>query len=238
RMIAQAAPDIIGFQEVEAVQADWLKAEFPSHTFHGVGRADGVRRGEFAPIMFRTSRFSLEREGHFWLSETPEVAGSRGWDGACERMASWVLLEDQTCDRTLFVINTHLDHVGQLARRNGLALIRTRIDALAADACILVTGDFNLAADSDLARTLMHPPHDGGRALTDTFRAVFPSRDTDEATFNGWNRVIDGDRIDWILASPQFNVLGASIERARPGDRFASDHFMVTASLRYQPTPP
>jgi endonuclease/exonuclease/phosphatase family metal-dependent hydrolase len=238
RAINDANPDIIGLQEVEALQADWLIETLPSHAFHGVGRADGSRRGEFAPILYRTSRFSLERAGHFWLSETPETPGSRGWDGACERMASWVLLHDKTCNSKVFVLNTHLDHVGQLARKNGLELIRDRIASLAGDASVIITGDFNLSADSDLARTLINVAREGEGTLADTFRSLYPARDIDEATFNGWKPIINGDRIDWILASPQFTTLAASIERARPQGQFASDHFMVRATIRYQVTTP
>lgn len=238
RVIQEANPDIIGLQEVEAVQADWLREQFPSHTFHGVGRADGARGGEFAPILVRGSRFTIEQAGHFWLSETPEIAGSKGWDGACERMASWARLRDRTTNRTILILNTHLDHVGVLARRNGLELIRSRIRSLAGDSCVIVTGDFNLAADQDPANLLIHPMDPDSSALHDTFRTVFPIRDADEATFNGWKRVIDGSRIDWILASSHLTPLGASIERAEPGGRFASDHFMVTATLRYAPPAP
>ena len=119
-------------------------------------------------------------------------------------------------------------------RRNGLALVRSRIESLAGDAAVIVTGDLNLSADSDLARTLIGASAQGRLDLADTFRAIFPQRDIDEATFNG-QVIINGERIDWILASPRFAAVGASIERTRPVNTFASDHFMVTAHLVVRP---
>ncbi|MBL8757124.1 MAG: endonuclease/exonuclease/phosphatase family protein, partial [Phycisphaerae bacterium] len=114
--IAAWNADIIGMQEVEAEQADWLRARFPRYVFHGVGRTDGQRAGEFAPILFRRDRFEPVESGHFWLSPTPETPGSRGWDAALERMASWARLKDRATGRTLLVLNTHLDHRGVEAR--------------------------------------------------------------------------------------------------------------------------
>ena len=64
--------------------------------------------------------------------------------------------------------------------------------------------------------------------------------DTDpvNATFNGFKQVINGERIDWILASPRLAAVGASIERTRPVNTFASEHFMVTAHLLVLPASP
>lgn len=232
--IERESPDVLGLQEVEAVQADWLRGALPAYGFHGVGRADGERKGEFAPVMFRTERFEMLEGGHFWLSETPEVPGSRGWDGACERMASWVRLRDRATSGTLLVLNTHLDHVGVRARSGGLALIRERLGTLRREGdAVIVTGDFNTGADGEQAPTLIGG--EGPLRLVDTFRDVFPTRDDDEATFNAWLFTLKGERIDWVLASPDLCAVSAAIDRRVPGGRHPSDHYPVTARLRRWP---
>jgi len=38
--------------------------------------------------MYKTERFELVDSGHYWLSETPEVAGSKSWDSSLPRMVS------------------------------------------------------------------------------------------------------------------------------------------------------
>ena len=231
--------DIIGLQEVEAVQADWLQALLSTHTFHGVGRTDGARKGEFAPILFRTDRFTLKDSGHFWLSPTPEVVGSKGWDASLERMASWVRLFDNATEHHVLVINTHLDHRGTEARAQSLALIRARAADLARGAHVIITGDFNTSADAPPAPALLAAVADPALALHDTFRRVYPTRDIDEATFSTWNTpparplTIAGDRIDWIVASDTFETMSAEIDRRTPQSRLISDHYPVHARLRY-----
>ncbi|MFZ4575153.1 MAG: endonuclease/exonuclease/phosphatase family protein [Phycisphaerales bacterium] len=217
-------PDVLGLQEVEAEQADWLRAQFPEYDFHGVGRIDGERKGEFAPIMVRASRFERLDAGHFWLSPTPDVPGVKGWDAACERMASWMRVKDRETGTELFLLNTHLDHVGTKAREESIKLIRAKVAALANGAPVVLTGDFNCAADAHAAA--------GFPDLRDSFRTVFPLRDADEATFTGWKPTINGERIDWILTSDRLEAVDAGIQRVAPGGHPLSDHYPVTALLR------
>lgn len=230
--IRTADPDLLGLQEVEAVQADWLLANFPDHSFVGVGRLDGKRAGEFAPILFRTDRYTLLASGHFWLSPSPDVPGSRGWDAACERLATWARLRDSVSGRTVLIVNTHLDHVGQQARLNSARLIRRQIDLLRDGADVIVTGDFNTAPEGpdgkpSPVQAALTTPGD----LSDSYRRLFPTPDKLEATFCEWDRRMMGDRIDWILASPELAVEAAAIERRMHQRRTPSDHFPVTAVL-------
>lgn len=235
--IAAWNADIMGMQEVEAEQADWLRARFPRYVFHGVGRTDGQRAGEFAPILFRRDRFEAIESGHFWLSPTPETPGSRGWDAALERMATWARLKDRASGRSLLVLNTHLDHRGAEARVRSLELIRERVASLAKGDPVIITGDFNTSADGEPARALRTPETDG-LGLYDTFRHVYPTPDRDENTFCDWDtppakplRLL-GDRIDWIIASRGVETVWSDIDRRTPGGRLISDHFPVRARLR------
>jgi hypothetical protein len=92
--IAAYAPDLIGFQEVVAVQHDALTARLTDYAFSGVARDDGQRKGEWSCIGYRKARFTAVAEGNFWLSETPEVIGSKSWDAALTRICSWVRLRE------------------------------------------------------------------------------------------------------------------------------------------------
>ena len=109
-LIRSEAVDLLGTQEVLANQFDDLQALLPGYRAVGVGREDGARAGEFNAVFFRSDRFELLDSGVFWLSEEPETPGSKGWDGACERLATWTVLRDKS-GRELLFINTHLDHV-------------------------------------------------------------------------------------------------------------------------------
>ena len=86
------------------------------------------------------------------MSETPEIAGSRGWDGACERIASWGKLKDKISGKEYFALNTHLDHIGVVARREGVSLILDRVNELSDGLPVIVTGDFNAEPESDVIK--------------------------------------------------------------------------------------
>ena len=139
-LIRSEAVDLLGTQEVLANQFDDLQALLPGYRAVGVGREDGARAGEFNAVFFRSDRFELLDSGVFWLSEEPETPGSKGWDGACERLATWTVLRDKS-GRELLFINTHLDHVGEQARREGVALLLRRIETLRDGRPVILTGE-------------------------------------------------------------------------------------------------
>src|SRR4030095_12411577 len=93
--IDEFKPDLIGMQEVLPFQAAQIKSHFKGYDFVGVGRDDGKNKGEMAPLLFRRDRFEKLREGVFWLSETPEMPGSKSWDAAITRLVMWTELRDK-----------------------------------------------------------------------------------------------------------------------------------------------
>lgn len=141
--------DIIGTQEVLHSQLTELKQQLSDkYTALGVGRDDGNTRGEYAALWYKSSRFLLCDSGNFWLSETPHIAGSLGWDAACVRIATWAILRDKASGHELLAINTHFDHMGQTARIESAKLILNQADSLSHGRPIIVTGDFNATPDS------------------------------------------------------------------------------------------
>ena len=88
------SPDLLGTQETLAGQRDFLEATLSGYGVVGVGRDDGQAKGEMAALFYRKARFEEVKHGHFWLSETPEKVGSKGWDAALPRISSCVLLKD------------------------------------------------------------------------------------------------------------------------------------------------
>ena len=229
-------PDLLGMQEVLLFQADWLRKQLPEYAFHGVGREDGKTRGEMVPIFYKTNRFSLLQSGHFWLSETPNVPGSRSWDSSLPRMVSWVVLRDlQTGTRFLYM-NTHFDHRGRVARAASARLIRQWVQTHAADLPVLLTGDFNSTENSEPYQILVQ-----GRGLPqkaipwiDAYRVIHPTPTEWEATAHGWRGTRKGRRIDWIIHSPDFVPLEAVIIHYQDSGHYPSDHYPVFAAIRYR----
>ncbi len=117
-------PDLFGLQEALQGQIDDLVARLPQYAWFGVGRDDGRSAGEGTPIFYRRDRFTLLDQGTFWLSETPEVPGSKSWDAAITRIATWGRFVDRTTGTRFLYLNTHFDHIGQTARERSAATHR------------------------------------------------------------------------------------------------------------------
>ena len=228
-LIRDGQPDVLGLQEVLASQAADLRAGLPEYEFIGVGREDGAEKGEFVPLMYRRQRFELVDSGWFWLSQTPQQPGSMGWDAACPRIATWARLRPREMPaRMLRVINVHLDHQGILARAASAQLLR-RWAAANAGEPLIVTGDFNCGPDSQPYRALLDPGTDGIR-LRDAGRSD-SQPGPDEGTYHAFTGQPQSGRIDWILASDDFRVLSADIDRTSFNAHYPSDHFPVWAEL-------
>lgn len=226
-------PDLLGTQEVLDFQAEFLIENLPGYAFHGVGRDDGKRKGEFVPVMYRKDRFELVQSGHFWLSESPDVPGSVSWDSSLTRMCSWVILRDKQGKEQPFAVgNAHFDHRGQQARLESAKLIRERVDAISENMAVIVMGDFNTGEDDAPYAALVKGEFSEKEPLIDTYRAIEPLRSDREATFSRWTGNREGRRIDWIIHTPDIVTLHALINYTNEDGRFPSDHYPVQAIVR------
>lgn len=146
--IKETKADIIGTQEALNYQKKFLDRKLKGYASVGVAREDGKEDGEYSAIFYRKDRFKAIECGNFWLSETPDVP-SLGWDAACIRIASWAFLEEKATGKRFFFVNTHLDHVGAVARREGVKLLCRKAKEIGGDCPMIITGDFNSGKDSD-----------------------------------------------------------------------------------------
>ena len=236
--IADANPDLLGTQETLAFQRDELAAGLPGYAVVAAGRDDGHEAGEMTAIFYREARFEQIDAGHFWLSPTPDVVGSKGWDAALPRIASWVRLRDRQQPRgqPVLFLNTHFDHRGAEARRESARLIRRWLTQQAADCRVIVSGDFNAAEGSAPYQALFADDAAASEAgllpLVDTLRQVTPASQANEGTFTGFDASqVGGARIDWIGCSRDWRVISAEIDRTSDAGRTPSDHAAVIAVL-------
>lgn len=230
-VIQRVQPDLIGYQEVLDFQFDALAARFPELAAEGVGRDDGRRQGEFSSLAYRRDRFTRLAGGTFWLSETPDVPGSKSWDAALPRICTWVRLRETATGRELLFANTHFDHRGQVARREAARVLGERLGPVAAGGPAILTGDLNVTEDTVAYRALLDPA--GPLRWADAHRAVHPRREADEATFHGFKGTVAGSRIDFILHTAPFRATAAGIDRHARAGRYPSDHYPVNAVLAW-----
>lgn len=236
-VIDSYAPDILGAQELLDFQFQGFAGQLDSeglsaYNAYGIGREDGDHAGEFAAIFYRRDRFSAVDQGTFWLSLTPETSGSVYPGAGTTRIASWIVLDDLLSGQRLFVLNTHLDNVSNAANVYSANLIRSRLPSLAAGLPTLILGDLNSSESSTVVRTLQGQNDPAAVQLADSYRAVHPVRLNTEGTFHGYSGNPFGSRIDFILSSPEFTPVDATIVRTSFAGKYPSDHFPVTAEFR------
>lgn len=219
--------DVLGTQELLSNQFNDLSGLLTGYQGVGVGRLDGAESGEYCAVFFRKDRFTLLDSGTFWLSETPEVVGSLGWDGACERIATWVVLRDRD-GRELFFIDTHLDHVGQVARDEGVSLLMKRIETLSGGRPVILTGDFNSEPGSSV---VAHVQKDG--VLRDA-TAIAQQRSGTDWSFSDFGQIPEAERplLDYIFVSGDIEALRYEVLPDTFDGGYVSDHAPVMAVVK------
>jgi endonuclease/exonuclease/phosphatase family metal-dependent hydrolase len=226
------APDALGVQEALAHMLTDLDARLPGFARVGVGRADGRAGGEFSAILYRTDRLELLDSGTFWLSPTPEVPGSKGWDAAIERIATWARFRDRRTGCTHVHLNTHFDHIGEQARQESARLIRRRLGSIAGILPVIVTGDLNADPQSVPYRIFIRDTIANASApLRDAFAVSRDGHYGPTSTWNAFRAIEPGRRIDYVLVSTPIPVLSHGILPDSWDGRFPSDHLPVLAVL-------
>lgn len=228
--------DVLAMQEVLHAQLQDLRQGLKDYDYVGVGRDDGATKGEYAPIFYKKSRVRCINHGTFWLSETPDVVGSKGWDAALPRICTWAYLEDKTTKWKFYIFNLHLDHKGQEARVQSARLLLKKIEEMCGDTPFVVTGDFNVNQHSDVYAELTQ-----SAKLFDTFHKA-RHRMAENGSYNGFGvQNWTDNRIDHIFVSKQFSVHRYGIltpfywskddKENKYIVRHVSDHFPISATL-------
>ncbi len=227
-MLQEQAPDIVGTQEGLYRQVKDFESDLAEYDWVGLGR-EGGSHGEFMAIFYRAARLEPLEFDHFWLSDTPDRVGSTTWGNSNRRMVTWVRFRDRSTAREFYCFNTHFDHEIQPAREKSAALLSERIQALKTELPIIVLGDFNAAAQDNPAYDLLAGP---GK-LTDVWLTALAHGPL-VATFHGYQGIQpEGRRIDWILTRGPLECRSSEIVTFARDGQYPSDHFPVTALLRF-----
>ncbi|HKX83962.1 MAG TPA: endonuclease/exonuclease/phosphatase family protein [Pyrinomonadaceae bacterium] len=222
--------DLIGVQEALRSQLHDLESLVPDIAWCGVGRTDGKEAGEYSAILYKKSRFRLIDTGTFWLSETPHVAGSRGWDAAYPRIVTWAKLRDLRTGKTFVHFNTHFDHVGDKARAASSSLILKKAGETHGRGPFVVTGDFNVVENSGAYKTIIA----GTPAIkvVDTRYASVNGHFGGNSTFSAFKDLEPGRTIDYIFVRDGIKVLEHGTLSDRWDGLWASDHLPVLAEIQ------
>ena len=226
RMILEKRPAAIGLQEALIDQLQYLDSNLPTYRRIGVGRDDGNEAGEFMAIYYDTTQLILDSHKTLWLSETPGVP-SKGWDAACYRTATVANFYDRQTSRSFCYINTHLDHMGRMARAEGVKLIASlftpSMSALIAPA--IVGGDMNssILDSALLAFEYVHLTPACDKVSTHLCHAI---------TYNAYGKG-PGASIDHFFVRGGIEVKQYRILDGDYGVPYISDHYPIEMVIEF-----
>lgn len=222
-------PDIFGIQEAKPNQVIDIASVLSQYNQIGIGR-DGMGQGESSNIFYKKERFQLLQNNTFWLSETPDVI-SKGWDAAFNRVCTYALFKDLKTKKYFWVFNTHLDHMGELAKTNGIQLVLSKIATLNTQKYpVFFMGDFNSKPNEDRIVSLK-------KVMLDTREISEGKPFGPTGTFNGFkhNEPVT-DCIDYIFISKNsnFKVKKFAVLSDSKDLKYPSDHLPVYVEIVMQ----
>ncbi|MGM0421059.1 MAG: endonuclease/exonuclease/phosphatase family protein [Bacillota bacterium] len=217
----QIDADFIGVQEGLPHQIDDLMKSFPEYNYVGKGREEHGQ-GEQVGIYYKKNVLSLVEQGHFWISDSPEIPGSRSYGTDVPRMVTWVLLGFD--NKNIVFLNTHLDHKSQEARRKGAEIICDFLDKYIDASGIILTGDLNAPPDADAVKTLLECGY---------LKDVFKAKNKSTPTYHGFTedaKIV----VDYILASQHLKIGTCEVVKDKPDGVYPSDHYPIYSDIEIE----
>ena len=218
--IEEQAPGIIGFQEVTRIHYAYLTDCLPQYDSVITYRDDTIV-AEGCPIFYHTGMYTLVDQGSFWLSETPEVM-SKDWGSSHYRVCGYVILTDKATGKDFVVFNTHLDHVSDEARINGIQVVLDKIAQFGGLPAVIM-GDFNALEGSETYIS-----------ATENFDdAMYAAGGTENGyTYQNWGNMEKACRIDFFMLSKTgFQVKDYQVLSGIRDGVYTSDHCPIVLKV-------
>jgi endonuclease/exonuclease/phosphatase family metal-dependent hydrolase len=226
-LIKKYSPDVVGVQEALHHQLMDLVQNLPEYDYIGVARDDGKTKGEYSAILYRKNRLTLISQKTFWLSETPDVPGSKSWDAAITRVVTSGNFTDKLNKKKILLVNTHFDHLGRIARAKSAMLIKTKIKEQSKDLPVIVMGDFN-SEKTEEAYGAMINNNDVHQIKVEDARPTSDTRGT-FCSFKVNSMPCKG--IDYIFSTPQWRKENYWVIDDNDGTYYPSDHLPVMSEF-------
>ncbi|MFP5385314.1 MAG: endonuclease/exonuclease/phosphatase family protein [Bacteriovoracia bacterium] len=186
-----------------------------------------IKERMYPTFFIRKDMFELLKSEDLWLSETPDVAGSKSFDSAFPRLMTWMKIQPKNSDVNFLFVNTHLDHIKKETRTSQIQVLSQEIKRIwDKNSSLIIMGDFNDSPDSEVRKALEAEfPN-----LQDSWRLHNPEEESSHHFFNG--ECPDGSRIDWIMVDARMTVENCLLDKQPVGGRYPSDHFPVVCTIK------
>lgn len=220
------SPDIIATQEGRFHQLQELNTLLPGYDIIDSHRA-WIGERMYPTFFLKKGSFEFMKSEDIWLSETPDIAGSKSFGSAFPRLMTWMKIQPVGSDRDFWVVNTHLDHIKEETRLGQVKVLSSQIKKFwnPSDPLIIM-GDFNAGPASSVRKHL-----ETEFALQDTWKLFNQMEESSHHPFSGEEP--NGKRIYWILADKKLKINSSSLDKSSRGGRFPTDHFPVVTKISF-----
>lgn len=226
KLINDFDPMIMGTQEGRRPQL--LEAEESLHHLKlAQDHRNWISQRMYPCIFYNPNKIQPLRSGDAWLSETPEVAGSKSFESAFPRLCTWMEAQVIESKKNFFFVNTHLDHVKDQTRSMQIEVVIQTIQLQNTNQLpVILCGDFNEEPNGEVRRKINQI-----LALQDPWLSLDLSEETSHHQFCGENS--DGSRIDWILCDTSMKPISIELDKSHQDHLWPSDHFIVKAEIDF-----
>jgi endonuclease/exonuclease/phosphatase family metal-dependent hydrolase len=228
--IKDEKPDLLGMQEVLLSQYEVLDSVLTDYSSVGVGRNDGARGGEMNPVFYRKDKFDMVRTITFWLSDSTNVPGSKGWGASLPRIVTWMELVEKNSHEHFFFFNTHFAHDSDSARIMSSRILLTEVVKITSGSPFIITGDFNMLPSSQ-GYAILTGPDESVPVLNDSYLISEEKPTGPSFTFNGFSDKSGNGRIDYIFVKSGMKVLEHKTIAHKEKGVYISDHWPVEATI-------
>lgn len=226
-LISYYEADFVGLQEAQKPQIDYLLDNNSAYGFLGRPRTD-EGNAEFSCIFYLKNKYKVLEQNTFWLSENPEKSG-KSWDAAYPRIVTYALFENIKTKKKVWVLNTHFDHVGVIARQKSAEIILEKIKTLQKkrNVPVVLTGDFNSVESDSWMKPLFENLQEArSNSVTKPY--------AEKGTWNGFKfNEKPSEQIDFIFSSKNnTKVLKYRTITDFYDYKYPSDHFPIVAKIQ------
>lgn len=235
RTIIDFKYDIVGVNEMNAgSQQEDMKSLLPEYSFveWGGNSSTVPNQGTVNAVLFRTDKFDLLEEGHYFLCTDPSKS-LISWDNSSgnKRFAVWAKLRVKETGELFYYFITHLDHLGSDARNEGTRINIEKVRSISGHYPAIICGDHNSSA-------IRYPFYDLCSAYLSDSRKVSeaPFPWPKDGTLCKWDpEKKDGPRLDYVWVKGMkvhtYNHINETFGRGVT----PSDHFPVIVSISLMP---
>ncbi len=235
RTIIDFKYDIVGVNEMNAgSQQEDMKSLLPEYSFveWGGNSSTVPNQGTVNAVLFRTDKFDLLEEGHYFLCTDPSKS-LISWDNSSgnKRFAVWAKLRVKETGELFYYFITHLDHLGSDARNEGTRINIEKVRSISGHYPAIICGDHNSSA-------IRYPFYDLCSAYLSDSRKVSeaPFPWPKDGTLCKWDpEKKDGTRLDYVWVKGMkvhtYNHINETFGRGVT----PSDHFHVIVSISLMP---